>query len=150
MKTKFDVIIDADRETVWAAFDDTDNMSRWQSTLKSFTHKSGTPGEIGAVSELIYDEDGREVVMLETITEKRRPVFFAGIYKSRWGKSLVVNHFETVNDNQTRWAGHANHGFRGIMKLMSPFLRKKICARTEDDMQRFKLLVESQQASEAS
>jgi hypothetical protein len=149
MKTKFDVIIDADKETVWAAFDDTNKLAKWQPTLKSFTHKSGTPGDVGAISELVYDENGRDVVLLETITEKRRPAFMAGIYESEWGKSLVVNYFEPVGENQTRWVGHAHHAFRGIRKLVSPFMRKKICGRTDGDMQRFKLLVESQLASEA-
>ncbi len=150
MKTKFDVIIDADRETVWAAFNDTNNIVRWQPTLKSCTHKSGTPGEVGAISELIYDENGRNVVLLVTITEKRPAAFMAGIYESEWGKSLVVNYFETVGEKQTRWVGHAHHAFRGIRKLLSPFMRKKICDRTDSDMQRFKLLVESQKASDAS
>ncbi len=150
MKTKFEVIIDADRDTVWDVFDNADNIARWQPTLKSFTHKSGLPGEVGAVSELIYAEGNGEMLMSETITEKRRPDFMAGFYEAKWSKSLIVNYFETVDDNKTRWVSHANHNFSGIMKLMTPFVRKTICRRTESDMARFKLLVESQLTSEKS
>jgi len=146
MKTRFEIVIDADRDTVWDAFDNPDNMVKWQPTLKSFTYKSGPPGDVGSVAELVYDEKGREIVMLETMTEKRRPSFMAGIYESKWGKALIVNYFETVDENRTRWVGHANHSFKGFMRLMSPFIRKSICERTESDMQRFKLLVESQMA----
>ena len=148
MKTKYEVVIDADRDTVWDAFDNADNIAGWQPTLQSFTHKSGIPGEVGAVSELVYAEGNGEMVMSETITEKRRPDFMAGIYEARRSKSLIVNFFEAVDGNRTRWVSHANHSFSGIMKLMTPFIRKAICKRTESDMQRFKLLVESQRASE--
>ena len=148
MKAKFEVIVNADRSTVWDAFDNPDNISKWQATLKSITHKSGTPGEIGAITELVYDEDGRELVMTETITERRQPAFMAGIYTTKGSKSLIVNYFETVGDDKTRWVSHANHNFSGFMKLASLFIRKTICDRTENDMQRFKLFVESQRACE--
>ena len=69
MKTKFDVLIDADRDAVWATFDDADNIAKWQPTLKSFTHKSGTAGEVGAVAELVYEENGRPLVLSEIAGE---------------------------------------------------------------------------------
>ena len=150
MKTRFEVIIDADRDTVWQAFDNAYNLRKWQPTLKSFRHKSGPPGEPGSVSELIYNDNGREVIMVETLTEKRRPDFMAGVYESQWGNAVIVNYFESIDDKKTRWVGHANHTFKGFMKLMTFFIRKKICERTEADMQRFKLLVESQLAVEDS
>ena len=144
MKTRHEVLIDAPRATVWAAFDDPDNMPRWQSTLKSFTPKSGTPGQPGAVSELVYDEKGRDIEMTETITERREPDFMAGIYTSKFGKTIIVNHFEDAGENQTRWVVYANHMFRGLKKLMSVFFANSIRNRTENDLERFKLLVESQ------
>jgi hypothetical protein len=74
----------------------------------------------------------------------------AGVYGARWGKSLIVNYFEAVDGNKTLWVSHANRAFNGIMKLLAPFIRKNICKRTERDMGCFKLLVESQIASEES
>ena len=148
MKAKFEGIVDADRNAVWDAFDNPDNISKWQTTLKSITHKSGTPGEVGAITELVYDENGRKLVITETITERLQPAFMAGIYATKGSKSLIVNYFETIGDDKTRWVSHANHNFSGFMKLVSLFIRKTICDRTKNDMQRFKLLVESQRACE--
>lgn len=149
MKVQTSITINADRETVWREFDNPDNMPKWQPSLKSFTHKSGTAGEPGAVAELVYDENGRELVMRETMTEKRKPDFMAGNYETDWGKAIIVNHFEALGDNSTQWIVYANHQFKGMMKLMAIFIKKSICTRTEDDMQRFKLLVESMVAEEA-
>ncbi|MGB5739015.1 MAG: SRPBCC family protein, partial [Woeseia sp.] len=102
MKYKTEVIINAPRERVWAEFDNPDNMARWQPTLESFVHRSGTPGQPGAVSELIYNENGRKVVMIETINERREPDFLAGIYESNFGTTTIVNQFEELGDSQTK------------------------------------------------
>jgi len=143
MKHKAEIIIDADLDTVWKYFDDPDNLTKWQPTLKSFTHKSGTPGQPDAVSELVYDENGREVVMTETITARREPYFLGGTYESKWANVAIVNHFEEIADNKTLWSMNTKYGFKGFMKIMALFMHKSICARSDTDMNRFKLLVET-------
>lgn len=150
MKLKNEITINADREIVWREFDNVDNLSTWQPSLKSFTHKSGAPGEPGAVSEIVYDENGRDIVMTETMSDKRKPDFMAGSYDSARSKAIIVNYFETIDDNRTLWVIHANHQFKGLFKMMELFFRKDICGRTDDWMQRFKLMVESKAADEAS
>lgn len=87
--------------------------------------------------------------MTETITERREPDFMAGSYDSSWSKAIIVNHFEAIGENQTRWAIYANHQFKGIFRVFGPFRRKSIAGRTEEWMQRFKLLVESKLAEES-
>lgn len=150
MKHKTEVLIDADLATVWRMFDDPANMARWQPTLKSFTHRSGMPGEPDAVSELIYDENGREIVMTETITARREPNFLGGAYESNWGSVIVFNHFEEVGANKTRWTSNVNYSFKGIMKFMAFFMQNAIRNRSERDMNRFKLLVETETAGRPS
>ena len=147
MKLKFETVIDASLDTVWAAFDDPDNLNRWQQNLESFKHISGEPGQPGATSELVYDEKGRKVVLKETITERREPDFLAGTYESRMGKTLIVNHFESVSEDSTRWTSWCNFTFKGLMKITSLFVSGIIRKRTEADMQRFKLMVETDRAS---
>lgn len=146
MKMKHQQIIDASPDFVWAMFDNPDNLSRWQPTLKSFTHKSGEPGQPGAVSELVYDENGKKVVMTETVTERRKPHFMAGTYDNARANSLIVNHFEAIDDETTRFVCYSNMHFKGIMKIMSLFVANSIRKRVEADLNRFKLLVESEAA----
>lgn len=150
MKHKTDILIDADRDTVWRFFDNVDNMTRWQPTLKSFTPVSGTPGQADAVSELVYDEGGREVVLTETITARREPEFLGGTYESKWGTVVILNRFEQTGDHQTRWSSNSNHVFRGFMKVFAVFMQRSICGRIDADMQRFKLLVETELAGKIS
>jgi len=150
MKFKFEVVIDADLETVWSAFDNPDNMARWQQNLESFRHVSGEPGQPGAISELVYDEKGRKLILKETITERREPIFLAGTYESSTGNMLIVNHFEAVDEHSTRWTAWCNFSFEGIMKVMSLFIGGAIRKRTQADMERFKLMVETDRANAAS
>lgn len=150
VKHKFEISIDASRETVWAAFDNPDNMRRWQQNFQSYTHKSGEPGREGSVAELVFDENGKKIVLKETVTERREPDFLAGIYQSDHGTTLIVNHFEEIDENTTRWTSWCNFTFRGLMKIISLFIAGSIRKRTEGDMERFKLMVESDQAGRAT
>jgi uncharacterized protein YndB with AHSA1/START domain len=143
MKFRHEIVIDADQASVWAAFDDPANMKAWQPTLASFTRKSG---ETGAVAELVYNENGREVTLVETITERREPHFMAGTYESGVGNALIVNHFEDAGDGRTRWAMYGNHSFRGVFRFLGIFLAGSIRKRNEDMMNNFKLYAETRQA----
>ncbi len=149
MKVKYEVTIDAPREAVWAAFDNVDNMTRWQTGLKSFTPVSGTPGQVGAVSELVYEENGREIVMQETLSERREPDLLAGMYDAGFGSTIIVNHFDALDENTTRWTSWCNYRFRGLMRFLSLFMAGAIKKRVDGDMQRFKLMVESDLADKA-
>ena len=144
MKMESEIIIDASQDVVWKAFHNPNNMMKWQPTLKSVSHTSGEPGQPGAIAELVYDENGREIVMTERITERRDPDFLAGSYETDFGTTVIVNHFEIVSDSQTRWKSYSRHSFTGIMRFLAIFMRRSICKRLDDDMQRFKLMVESQ------
>ena len=146
MKMKYEADIRAGRDLVWKIFDNPDMLSHWQPTLESFTHQSGEPGQPGAVSRLIYGENGKKIVMTETVTERRAPQFLAGTYDSSWATTFIVNHFEKVDDNTTRFVSYTNMKFKGIMKVMALFVARLIRARVEADLNRFKLLVETEAA----
>lgn len=117
MKIQTEIIIDADRETVWRMIDNPDNMTKWQST---FT--------------------------LE-VTERRKPVFVAGTCDSGMGTAVIVNHFDELPDGKTKWTAYWNHTFRGFFRLLAPFKRASMARQVEDDLNRFKLFVESEVAA---
>ena len=88
--------------------------------------------------------------MTETVTERRAPDFLAGIYETKHSTALIFNTFEQDGGQRTRWTAWTNMSFKGLMKIMAIFSIKAIRRRTEDDMQRFKLMVETDRASEPS
>lgn len=146
VKLNFEQTIDADLPTVWTAFIDPDNMCRWQQDFESYTPKSGVRGQPGATAELILKEGKKKIILKETITERRDPDFLAGSYESANGTTIIVNHFESIDATTTRWTSWRNFSFKGMMKIMAVFVAGSIRKRTEGDMQRFKLLVETSEA----
>ncbi len=146
MKLNYEILIGASQDRVWAAFDNPDNMRRWQQNFHSYTRKSGEPGQPESVTELVFDEKGKKVILNETITERREPDFLAGTYESAHGTTIIVNHFEIVDENTTRWSSWCNFTFKGIMRFMSLFIGGAVRKRTEGDMARFKLMVETDEA----
>ena len=146
MKIKVEAEIRASRDFVWAVFDNPDNLPRWQPTLESFTHQTGEAGQPGASSELVYNENGKKITMTETVTERRKPQFMAGIYESARTTSLIVIHLEEIDDNTTRFVSYTNMKFKGIMRILSVFVGNSVRIRAEADLNRFKLLVETDAA----
>ena len=150
MKLNFSQSIDADLQTVWSAFNNPENKLRWQQGLESFTHKSGTRGQPGAVSEFIFNEGKKRIILKETITELREPNFLASIYRSVHGTTIIVNHFEPIDASATLWTSWYKLTFSGIMKFTAFLVASAIKKRTEGDMQRFKLLVETDEVNNAT
>lgn len=142
MKISAEMILDRPREQVWEAFDNPDNMIRWQPTLESFEHVSGEPGQPGAVSRLVYQEGGRTIEMTERLTERREPEYLAGEYETEGTINTIENHFQRLKDGRTRWVMNSEFNFSGLFKLLAPFMKGQMRKRTLNDMERFKAMVE--------
>jgi len=149
MKMTYEAEIQAGRDFVFAMFDNPDMLDKWQPTLDSFRHLAGEAGKSGTVSELVYNEKGKKIVMTVTANERREPQFLAGTYDNAWATTFIVNHFEEVDDKTTRFVSYTNIRFKGFMNIMSFFVAKSIRARAEADLNRFKLLVETEAAGQS-
>lgn len=103
MEFSHEVVINKDREEVWKIFDNPDNLKKWQPTLKSFEPQSGQPGQVGATSKLIYEENGREIVLTETIKSRDYPQEFSGSYSSSHATNNLTNKFLTLDDGAMKW-----------------------------------------------
>lgn len=146
MKLTHQLVLERSREEVWKAFDIPANLSKWQPTLKSFVHQRGIQGQPGAVSELTYEENGKPVVLIETITVRREPEEFTGTYDNAQAMNAVRNTFAVVDDKHTRWVMESEFVFKGVVfRLLAPFVKGLIDRRIRADMERFKTLLEQGQ-----
>lgn len=144
MKYKLELTIDKPRAEVWQAFDSTENLMKWQPTLKNFEHVSGTPGQPGAVSKLTYEENEREFILTEKITFREEPSRFEGIYENDFTENSINNTFIEQGANATLWLIETKYTFKTlIMKIIGPLKKKNFVIRTQKEMERFKELAES-------
>jgi carbon monoxide dehydrogenase subunit G len=145
MNFKYEVVINRSRDDVWKFFDNPDNMKKWQPTLKKFEPQSGTPGQVGAVSKLTYDENGREIVLIETISSRNEPDEFSGTYSNSMANNSIKNQFIAVDANRTKWVMDCEFKFHGFWKLLGPLMKSAIKKRTTQDVNRFKQMAEGEQ-----
>ena len=147
MRFTFDMILEKSLADVWKSFDNPANLKKWQPTLTSFEPVSGTPGQVGAVSRLTYEEGGRTVVLMETITVRQHPDLFAGTYESGMGTNHIRNSFNEVSPGRTRWLVESEFSCRGFMRLMTPFMKPMLANRLRTDIGRFKNKLEAGELS---
>ena len=144
MKLTHELTIARNREAVWNAFDNPDNLRKWQPTLQSFEHQEGTKGQPGAVSVLTYEENGKRIVMTETITVRREPEEFAGTYDNAMAINIIRNTFTALDAGRTRWAMESEFLFKTFLyRVFAPLIRGLVDRRIKTDMERFKQLMEN-------
>jgi len=143
MRFVFELILERDRQTAWRAFDSPANLGRWQNTLKSVELVSGTQGQVGAVSKLTYVERGRESVLTETVSVRREPAEFGGIYDSGMAVNAIMIRFEPIEPQRTRWTVESELRFRGFGRLVAPFFRRLIRKRLQENVETFKARLEA-------
>lgn len=137
MKYTVDITIDLPREKFIELFDDFENLKHWQEGLQSIEHLSGTPGEPGAKTKLVYQMGKRQIEMVETITERNMPEAFHGIYDAKGVHNIMRNYF-TEKDGKTHWVQESEFQFSGFMKLIGFFMKGAFPKQSLKYMQDFK------------
>jgi uncharacterized membrane protein len=143
MQFVHEIVIAKIRDEVWALFDNFDNMKHWQPTLQSFTPVSGTPGQPGAVTKLVYLENGRTIELIETITERKQPDSFSGTYSNEMVTNTIKNTFSEAGPGSTRWVMECEFELKGFLKLIGFMMKGAFKKRVQEDCERFKKFAES-------
>ncbi len=123
MKFNCTVSIKAPIDTVVELFDNVENLDKWQDGFISFEHLSGTVGEKGAKSKLIYKIGKKEMELIETIITKELPNQFIGLYEAKTMTNIMKNSFVAVSENLTRYDVEIEYTkFNGFMVKAMAFL----------------------------
>ena len=64
-----EIIVEKPLTETWAVLQDQEKLSEWLPGFQKMEHVSGTPGTIGAVSNVYFDNDGQNMIIKETITD---------------------------------------------------------------------------------
>ena len=62
------VTVNAPVSTTFEYFNNPDNMAKWMDNFKSIENISGEKNQVGSKWKLVYDENGKDLVMTETVT----------------------------------------------------------------------------------
>lgn len=144
MKYSVEIEINLPRKKVLELFDSTENLFKWQPGLISFDHISGTAGEVGAKSKLLYKMGKREIEMVETITVKNLPDEFSGTYEAKGVWNEVKNYFHEIDENTTKWVSENEFKCSGFMKIIAWLMPGNFKKETKKYLIYFKEFTENQ------
>ncbi len=97
-----EVKINAPLDLVWEKFMDPEFVKKWQTGFKSLKHLEGELGMPGSKSEMVYDEDGRQIVMQEEITAREDKKMMKMVYSTPGVVNRMENYFSEA-DGVTTW-----------------------------------------------
>ena len=105
-------------------FNNPDNLKEWQDGFQRIEHVSGTPGQVGAVSNLYYIMRGKEEVIEETLDSMNLPAEMSGTYVHRHMSNTMKVEFVAIDKHTTRYINHIHYtqlnGF--MIKLMAKLM----------------------------
>jgi hypothetical protein len=112
--------------------------------LQRFEHLSGTPGQAGAKSKLIFKMGKRDFEMIETISVRNLPKEFTGTYEAGGVVNIVKNSFVEIGDKDTNYISENEFQFKGIMKVIAFIMPGAFKKQSFRYMVDFKNFVESE------
>jgi hypothetical protein len=122
-------------------------LSAWQPTLTAVRPISGRRGEAGAVAELVYDENGREVRLEETVTDTRDPELLELTYRGAQAVSRIRHWFAGPVTGETVWTVDCHFHFTGLWpRLLAPFMKSSVRRRIDGDMARLQRMLEEDES----
>ncbi|WP_313807861.1 SRPBCC family protein [Flavobacterium sp.] len=145
MKYTCEVEIDKPVAKVIELFDNAENMPLWMEGLESFEHLSGTPGQPGAKSKLVFKMGKRGMEMIETITVRNLPEEFSGFYEMNGTINNIKNSFIPITDSKTKYVTVQEFEFKNFgMKLFAFLMPGMFKKQTLKYLKSFKKFAESQ------
>lgn len=144
MRYVCEVTIEKPRDEVLELFDNPDNLYKWQKNLRKYEIIEGEPHVDGVKSRFTYDENGKTVVMIETIEKFNYPDEMIAIYEAdnMWNRCI-----NTLIDqeNHTIWRLDSEFQGKGFMKLLCIVGKRMFVKQTMKDMNNFKAFAEKEQ-----
>ena len=142
MKFTCTVEINAPLDLVAQIFEDPEQQKHFQDGFLSKELLSGTPGDIGAKSRLVY----KRLELIETIIENNLPHDFKALYEHKHTTNTMAVNFTVLDYQTTRYSSEIEYTkFNGfvvnVMVKLFPSLFKK---QVQKWMNQFKIYVESQ------
>lgn len=146
MQFECTVTINQPIDRVIEIFDCVENLKHWQDGFQSFEHLSGSPGEAGAKSKMVYQSGKHRIELVETLQVKNLPSEMVGHYEAKQMVNLMTNRFEALGDSQTKWTAQVEYlEFRGLMpKLMAKLFPGVFKKQVQKWLDQFKAFTESE------
>ena len=126
----------------WAVIQDEGKLSEWLPGFQKIEHISGTPGTVGAVSNVYFVTDGQEMTIRETITDIVPNESISMSYESDFMNMDYKMDMASVNGNTKISSSTTAVGNGMISKSMMALIGSSIKAQEETNLANLKKTIE--------
>lgn len=119
MKYQLEVKINKPVEKVVELFITQENLFKWMPGLKNLELIEGERGKPGSKTKLLFDMNGKEVEMIETLRKSNLPEEFTATFEAKGVVNNQTTRFEKIDENNTRYISDNEFIFSGLMKILS-------------------------------
>lgn len=136
-------IIQSDINTVITKFTDPEGIKHWMEGFIKMEAIAGTPGEVGAKTNMHFMHKGKQMTILEEILEQNLPNQIKFAYHSPMGFNTVEMRFEVQENGDVKQINTSYFKFKGIMKLFAPLMKGMFKKQSFKYLDAFKAYVET-------
>lgn len=137
-----EITVDKSIEEAWAVMNDESKISEWLQDITKVEHISGTKGEVGAVTQYTFNQNGQESLVLETLkkTVPNKHVAMDFHMEGAMDMAYAVDFFE--KDGKTHIKSSTTNTGQGlIMKSMFSFMQGSFQKQEDINMVNLKKLI---------
>ncbi len=120
------VEIEVSLDRVSEIFSDPSNRIEWMDGIEAYEAKSGRPGREGFVSEMVFNNSGREMVMTATVTENNLPASFTERIEASHVTIIVESTFMSIAPDRTQYTSKQSYQFKGLINKVMGFVLQRI------------------------
>lgn len=96
-----------------------ENLFKWMPGLQKLELIEGEKGKPGAKTKLLFDMNGKNVEMVETLHKENLPEEFSVTFEANGVVNIQKTRFEKVDESITKYISENEFQFKGFMKLMA-------------------------------
>jgi carbon monoxide dehydrogenase subunit G len=124
-----EINVDKPQAESWAVMQDPEKLPEWLIGFQKIEHVSGTPGTVGAVSDMYFNHNGEQMVIQETITniipdESISLSYTSDFMNMNYRLAMTSANGKTQINSSTTTAGNGIIS-RSIMALMANSIREQ-------------------------
>ncbi|WKW46487.1 SRPBCC family protein [Myroides sp. JBRI-B21084] len=128
----------------WAVMNDVEKLPDWLTGFKKFEHVSGTKGQVGAVSNVYFDNNGETMIIKETITKIIPNKSISMVYESDFMDMHYTITFNSLPNNQTKISSTTMAEGNGmISKSIMAIISSTLKAQEETNLTKLKTTIEN-------
>ena len=138
-----EISVDKPLNEAWAVMNDDSKISQWLKGIKSVEHVSGEKGTPGAVMKYVFEENGQESEVVETLKEIRKNEYVAMDFAMEGAMDMAYQVHFSEKDGKTNIKSETVAQGQGMfMKSMLSFMTSTMQAQEDEDMSNLKKLIE--------